>query len=251
MEKENPNYYSILPANVRYDKKLTPFEKILYSEIVALTNKDGYCWASNNYFSELYHKGEKWISKSLNNLAKKGYLTIEVEKNFMRKIYIIGGKQVDTPTPKVKKEKQVLPEIYYQLAQLLFDKIKENHSNLSVQYNKEKWADIFRKIIEIDKYKVEVVRQVVLFSQWDKFWKKNILSASKFRQKFNTLLAQMPDNFTATTGIHCDKLYYQDKEVFVEVKKELKNDTVFLTTNYYYVEGGKKVLVDKKLVFKK
>jgi len=43
MEKENPNYYSILPANVRYDKKLTPFEKILYSEIVALTNKDGYC----------------------------------------------------------------------------------------------------------------------------------------------------------------------------------------------------------------
>jgi len=61
----------------------------------------------------------------------------------------------------------------------------------------------------------------------------------------------MPDNFTATTGIHCDKLYYQDKEVFVEVKKELKNDTVFLTTNYYYVEGGKKVLVDKKLVFKK
>ena len=61
----------------------------------------------------------------MNNLAKKGYLTIEVAKNFMRKIYIIVRKQVDAPIPKPKKEKQILPEICYKLAQLLFDKIKE------------------------------------------------------------------------------------------------------------------------------
>jgi hypothetical protein len=165
MEKEMPNYYSILPAEVRYDKKLTFFEKVLYSEITSLASKDGYCWASNNYFAELYHKGEKWISKSLNNLAKKGYLTIEIEKNFVRKIYIIARKQVDAPTPKPKKEKQILPEVCYQLAQLLFDKIKENHSNLSIQYNKERWADVFRKIIEIDNYKEQIIRQVIVFSQ--------------------------------------------------------------------------------------
>lgn len=61
----------------------------------------------------------------------------------------------------------------------------------------------------------------------------------------------MPDNFTATNEVYSNKLYYQDKEVFTEVKKETKGDTVFLATSYYYIEDGKKVLVDKKLVFKK
>ena len=54
MMDNKPNYWSILPANVRYDNELKPNEKILYSEITSLMNKDGYCYASNKYFSELY-----------------------------------------------------------------------------------------------------------------------------------------------------------------------------------------------------
>ena len=51
---DNPSYYAILPANVRYDKNLKPMEKILYAEITALSNKNGYCSASNSYFAKLY-----------------------------------------------------------------------------------------------------------------------------------------------------------------------------------------------------
>ena len=54
MENIHQGYYAIIPANVRYDKNIVPNAKLLYAEITALCNKTGYCWASNNYFSELY-----------------------------------------------------------------------------------------------------------------------------------------------------------------------------------------------------
>ena len=52
--KENPTYYAIIPANVRYDENIPLGAKLMYGEITALSNKEGYCWASNNYFAALY-----------------------------------------------------------------------------------------------------------------------------------------------------------------------------------------------------
>ena len=45
--EERPSYYSIITADVRYDKSLKDKAKLLYSEITALANKNGYCYASN------------------------------------------------------------------------------------------------------------------------------------------------------------------------------------------------------------
>mgnify|MGYP003632181203 CR=1 FL=1 len=73
-----PNYYSILTAEVRYDKDLTPNAKLLYSEITALTNKSGVCWASNSYFSELYDVSKVTISRWVSKLAEKGYICVKL-----------------------------------------------------------------------------------------------------------------------------------------------------------------------------
>lgn len=71
---EKPNYYAIIPADVRYDDELTPNAKLLYGEITALSNKEGYCYASNTYFAELYKVSNRTIIRMINNLVNKGYL---------------------------------------------------------------------------------------------------------------------------------------------------------------------------------
>ena len=38
---EQPSYFSILTADVRYDKRLSDFARLLYSDITALCNKQG------------------------------------------------------------------------------------------------------------------------------------------------------------------------------------------------------------------
>ena len=76
--EEKPNYWSVLPANVRYDKDLKANEKILYSEITSLMNKDGYCYASNKYFASLYNVDHSVISRWVNHLVEKGYLESEL-----------------------------------------------------------------------------------------------------------------------------------------------------------------------------
>lgn len=74
---EQPNYYAILPAFIRYDNDLPANARLLYGELTALTNKKGYCFASNNYFAPLYGVTPQAVSKWIQALEKKGYITIE------------------------------------------------------------------------------------------------------------------------------------------------------------------------------
>ena len=103
--KENPTYYANIPANVRYSN-LKPNAKLLYGEITALSNKLGYCFASNNYFAELYGVSKNTVSRWISDLKKLGFITIQIERNFNKEIIkrIIGiDKKVDTPIDQIVK----------------------------------------------------------------------------------------------------------------------------------------------------
>lgn len=99
MNEDKPNYYSITPANVRYDKSLPMGARFMYGEITALTKKDGYCWAGDSYFAELYEVTNTTIQNWLRALERKGYIS-------RKRIYKEGTKQIknryirlfDTPT---------------------------------------------------------------------------------------------------------------------------------------------------------
>ena len=83
--KENPNYYAIIPANVRYSD-LKPNAKLMYGEITALSNKYGFCFASNKYFAELYNVNKNTVSSWLSDLKNYGFIVINIERDSNKQI---------------------------------------------------------------------------------------------------------------------------------------------------------------------
>lgn len=83
------NTYGLLPETVMHDNDLSFFERMLYMEILKLSNKDGRTYASNAYLAELYQTTKTTIGRSLLNLEDKGYIEREV-------IYKAGTKQIET-----------------------------------------------------------------------------------------------------------------------------------------------------------
>ena len=84
-----PNYYAVIPADVRYNKKLSPNSKLLYAEITALCNMNGKCTASTEYFCKLYEVSRVSIQKWLKIL--------EDNKHIKRvNIYKQGSKEILT-----------------------------------------------------------------------------------------------------------------------------------------------------------
>ncbi|MGM9544449.1 MAG: helix-turn-helix domain-containing protein [Romboutsia timonensis] len=84
---EHKSYYAVIPANVRYDKDLSANAKLLYGEITALCHEKGYCWATNQYFADLYGVSTKSISRWVGQLVDKKYLHLKL-------IYKDGTKEI-------------------------------------------------------------------------------------------------------------------------------------------------------------
>ncbi len=76
---EKPSYFAILTADVRYDKTLKPLARLLYAEITALCNKEGYCWAGNQYFADLYEVDKNTVSGWIGQLKTRGYITVQLD----------------------------------------------------------------------------------------------------------------------------------------------------------------------------
>jgi len=111
------SYYAVVPATVRYDENLPPNAKLLYGEITALCNSEGYCWASNKYFADLYGVSQRCIQQWLKKLIDRGYIQVEmfykegtkeVEKRFItilstprEEIFTTYGKNFRPPNEKM------------------------------------------------------------------------------------------------------------------------------------------------------
>ena len=110
--KDQPNYYAILSAEVRYDNRLKANVKLLFAEITALCNMNADCFASNKYFADLYGKSKTSISVWISELVKFGYIKVHytykvgTKEILNRYISILkGGIQENLNTPYKKTSK--------------------------------------------------------------------------------------------------------------------------------------------------
>lgn len=210
---EKPNYYAIIPADVRYDENLKLGEKMMYGEITALSKKNGICYASNNYFAKLYNVSPQAISKWIKSLEKYKYITISYEKEgkaiTKRNISMVST-QVDRVSTGVEGGINTGLEGYQQ-------EIKENNININNTSINNK--EIYKEIIDYlnlkldthykyssqttqrlinarlnDGFKVEDFKKVIdnKYSDWFKDKKMNqyLRPETLFSNKFESYLNQ-------------------------------------------------------------
>lgn len=173
-QESNPNFYAIIPADVRYDKDLPPNAKLLYGEISALTSKEGFCWASNEYFSKLYDVDKNTISRWVSALKEKGYIRVEITDRVDRKIYIanstiykkdskdiqkdIGGSTKKT-SEDIQKDQRISTEIKTKNNTIIKEEIINDHETLkrgndpfAINFDSQNASIVFD---EIKKYTIE------------------------------------------------------------------------------------------------
>ena len=103
MDAERPGYYAIIPADVRYDDRIPANAKLLYGEISALIGAAGFCYASNQYFANVYGMSCDSITRLISKLEEAGYIKRELEKDksgqvVRRKIFLsVSVPQIQPP----------------------------------------------------------------------------------------------------------------------------------------------------------
>jgi len=177
--EDKPNYYAVIPANVRYSS-MSHFCKLLFAEVSALSNKEGHCWATNGYFARIYDVTKETISRSFSQLEDNGFVTITLEyegKQIKRRIIKIVNtphdKNVYTPIDKKVKE----------------NTIKKNTTRIEYKYNRDK-EDFDRFWSKLDGRKVGKNDAFKAYSKID-----TGLKAEELAQKFNYLLSSREEKF--------------------------------------------------------
>lgn len=202
MLENRKNYYAVIPASVRYDQNLCANSKLLYGEITALCNEKGYCWASNQYFAELYNVSKTTVSRWISLLEENHYIVVrlnykegssEIESRY---IYIINPMNYiqSTPTTPNNEEKavskQVKSEAYASEIKEIIDYLNLK-TNSNYRYNTESTNKLIRSKLNngfvVDDFKAVIDKKS---SEWvntefEKYLRPSTLFGNKFEQYVN------------------------------------------------------------------
>lgn len=95
--------FIIVPDFIIDDSNIPDGEKLLFGEIASNSLEKGFCWFSNKHLMERFHIGKRTASRWVNDLRKKGYITIKIVKRE-------GSEEVDERQIRVDTTKSILAE---------------------------------------------------------------------------------------------------------------------------------------------
>lgn len=120
----------------------------MYGEINSLTNKMGYCFATNKYFASLYNVNTHTVSRWISHLEKIGYIYIELIRDKRkeireRRIYIRDNHYVSKSTY----------SYVYKSTYPMYENIQDNTNNINKDdlfiLIKEKSANISNELYTV------------------------------------------------------------------------------------------------------
>lgn len=114
-----------------------------------------------------------------------------------------------TPVPTQKKIKYSNEDM--RLTELLISLIEKNTPEWTLKGNKETWAEHIEKLHRIDGRTYEQIEYMIRWTQADSFWRQNILSTAKLREKFNDLIPKL--KASATKEIHKSQIAIKPKMI--------------------------------------
>lgn len=80
-------FYSIIPSDVMYNKKLSDGAKLLYAIILSHANNKGLCDATNQYLADITSKSERTIKYQIKELIDNEYIKVDYKQFKRRVIY--------------------------------------------------------------------------------------------------------------------------------------------------------------------
>jgi len=101
-----PGYTAVLPPRVRYDRELSATAKLLFCEIMAMTDTRGYCWATNRYLADLMQITKEHCSRTIAELGARGYVrtvVMKTEKGGVKERHIFVEDLAMTPLAPIDK----------------------------------------------------------------------------------------------------------------------------------------------------
>lgn len=229
----NPTYYAILTADVRYCPDLSPQEKLLFAEITALSNKDGFCIAGNPYFSKLYSLTDVTISRQIKHLEELGFIKVTYDKigaKIARRYIttastinkIVNGEGVTinkndngTINKNVKENNTSdinitrlnnITDPSVQLLNMFIAGLKRRNPKVDRnEKQKAHYLEVFDSMLET--YSYTELASMITFTFNDNFWSGIVLSADKLKQ-------------------HHEKLYTQSRKKYAIVSDTITDDKV-------------------------
>ena len=132
-EKQKPAYYAIIPAHVRYDEGLPPNAKLLYGEITALCNMEGFCWAGNPYFAKLYGVKVRAVQRWIEALAEAGHILVEPIDGYKRHIRLPEAERA----ARVKKDMGACQKRHTPMSKMTRPRVKKDTHNTTESITKK------------------------------------------------------------------------------------------------------------------